>query len=281
VPAPHDEALRFLSAAFQRSAPVPDDAELAPACARFVAGNERLSPAEQVEIYRKQFWLRHRDSLLEDYPGAHHLLGDEVFDAFCRAYLDAFPPRTPSLRDLGADVVAFAERWDGFPEALRAVTLDMIRYELAFVDVFDGPAYAPLDPSKLASVAPEDLDRARVVLHPLIAPMQLDYPVHRLRYAVKMGEASKTVPAPAATRVVLFRQDTTIHYEELGDEAFALLEALRRGVPLVAACNELVASVPEERAEALGAEVGRWFSRWAEHGWIVDVRVDPRVDEEA
>ena len=56
-------------------------------------------------------------------------------------------PRTPSLRDLGADIVRFAEVYPGFPTDRRGLAIDMVRYENAFVDVFDGPEYAPLNPA--------------------------------------------------------------------------------------------------------------------------------------
>ena len=42
-----------------------------------IAGNDRLTPEEQAEIYREQFWLRHRDVLRDDYPALRHLLGEE------------------------------------------------------------------------------------------------------------------------------------------------------------------------------------------------------------
>src|SRR4051794_23791320 len=102
----------FLSETFRRDDPVAGDPAIAERSRVHVAGNDRVTPAEQVDIYRHQFWLRHRDSLLEDYPGLAYVLGEEGFEAFCRAYLRAHPPRTPSLRDLGADIVTFAERWE-------------------------------------------------------------------------------------------------------------------------------------------------------------------------
>jgi len=39
-----------------------------------LTGNDRLSPVEQLEIYREQFWLRHTASLVEDFPGIGGIL---------------------------------------------------------------------------------------------------------------------------------------------------------------------------------------------------------------
>ena len=281
MPAPRDgtplvEVQTFLADVFRRLEPVADDAPLAEVCARHVAGSDRLSPAEQVDIYRRQFWLRHIDSLREDHPGLCYILGDDGFEAFCRAYLSAHPPRTPSLRELGADVAAFAEGWEGFDPQRRALAVEMARYELAFVDVFDGADVPPLDPQKLAALPDEAWETARIVLHPLMARMRFDYPVHRLRYAIREGKQPE-LPAAEPTRVVLFRRDLVIHYEELQPLAHELLEALAAGEALVGAMNRLAAAAGPAAEAELQASVGDWFRQWAAWGWIVDVQ--PRDPE--
>jgi hypothetical protein len=49
------EALRYPRA-------LPDDPLWVDFAAENLCGNERLSPVEQLEIYREQFWLRHTGS---------------------------------------------------------------------------------------------------------------------------------------------------------------------------------------------------------------------------
>ena len=34
-----------------------------------IAGNARVSPVEQLETYREQYWWRHTGSLVEDFQG--------------------------------------------------------------------------------------------------------------------------------------------------------------------------------------------------------------------
>jgi hypothetical protein len=267
---PLAEATGSLAEWFRRASPIPGDSAIEAACARIVAGNDRLTPAEQVDIYRRQFWLRHVDSLRDDYPGLEHVLGTGAFEALCRAYLEQHPPSTPSLRDLGADIVRFAERWDGLPPDRRAIALDMIRYEHAMIDLFDGPSTPPLDPAKLAGMPDDAWDRARIVLDPLLVPMELAHPVHRVRFAVKAGQRP-ALPAPEPSRVVLFRKDLVIHFEELEPEPFELLGLLARGEPLVAACSRLASGLDDAQAAELEARVSGWFQRWASLGWIVDV----------
>ncbi len=264
----------FLQEAFRRADPVTGDPIQEPRSAEHVTGNSRLKPAEQVDIYRRQYWLRHVDSLLEDYPGVKHILGEDAFEAFCRAYLVAHPPHLPSLRDLGVDIVAFAERYPDFPEGKRAAALEMIRYEFAFVDLFDGADVPPLDPQKLQRLPADAWDRARIVLHPLLVRFRLEYPVHRLRLAAKADEAPpSTLPAPASIHLVLFRRGEVISFEELEPVAFELLSALASGEPLVGACDRIAEALEPAEAEAMGAQVGPWFQRWTTLSWIVDVEL--------
>jgi hypothetical protein len=61
----------------------------------------RTTPVERLEIYREQFWLRHRSSLVEDFPGVSGILGRRAWAALIEGYLEAHPPHSYTLRDLG------------------------------------------------------------------------------------------------------------------------------------------------------------------------------------
>jgi hypothetical protein len=271
---PLDRVMSFLEPAFRRPDPIAGDPAIANACAEHVTGNSRLTPAEQVDIYRRQYWLRHLDALADDYPGVQHLLGEEAFDAFLRAYLLAHPPSHRSLRDLGCDIVAFGKGY-AFPEPLRAVTLEMLGYEHAFIDLFDGAEPPPLDPRKLAAMPEDAWERARLVFHPLLVRVQVRYAVHRLRLDAKSEGAEPITdpPSEAPANLVLFRDDHRIRFEELDGTAFALLDALARGDALGPACEQVAAGLDPEAAEGLGARVGTWFQQWTARRWIVDVLV--------
>jgi len=274
-PPPELHALQgFLAVALRREAPIAGDAALAEATRAHVAGNDRLTPAEQADIYREQFWLRHVESLTEDYPGLRALLGEAVFDALVRAYLDAHPPRTPSLRDLGRDLVPFAERWEGLPAERREAALEMLRYEQCFIELFDGEEPPPLDPAKIQGLPDAAWARARIVLHPLLVRLRLAYPTHRYRIAAVDAGDSGTAPAlpeRSPVSLVLYRRDLIVRYDEVEPAALALLDALAAGDPLEAACDRVAAGLDPVAAEALAGKLGPWFQAWTEKGWIVDV----------
>lgn len=274
MPAPLDPVMAFLGPAFREVEALAGNAQMAAACAEHVTGNSRLTPAEQVDIYRRQYWLRHIDALAEDYPGVRYLLGEAGFDAFLRAYLLAHPPRHKSLRDLGCDIVSFGSSY-AFPEAIAAVTREMLAYEHAFIDLFDGKEPPPLDPQKLTAMPEEAWESARLVIHPLLVRRHLRYGVHRIRLDAK-AEGADTLDAPPAeapANIVLYRDDHRIRFEELDAPAFALLDALARGEALGPACEQIAAGLDAEAGERFGAQVGQWFQEWTARRWIVDVLV--------
>lgn len=268
-----DRMQAFLKDTFQLPGAIPDDPALAVRVAEHVSGNERLSPAEQADIYRRQFFLRHVDALIEDHMGLVHFLGDDGFDSFARAYLAKYPPRTPSLRDLGADIATFAATYDGAGEPLRALCADMARYELCVVELFDSADVPPPDVQRLGSVPEEAWLTRPLVLTPLLRLLAFEHPIPDLRIAIKRGECAKEPPPREQVYYGVFRRDDMISFEKLSPEAYALLQLLAAGEPLASACEKLSQTLTDERAASVEAGVGTWFQRWASWGWILDVEV--------
>ena len=156
-----------------------------------------------------------------------------------------------------------------------AVTREMLAYEHAFIDLFDGAEPPPLDPQKLAAMPEEAWESARLAIHPLLVRMPVRYAVHRIRLAAKAEDAATidAAPAEAPANIVLFRDDHRIRFEELDAPAFALLDALARGEALGPACEEVAAGLEPGAGERFGAQVGQWFQEWTARRWIVDVLV--------
>lgn len=272
------EVQRFLNDAFRRPHPIAEDPQLARASSLHVSGNERLTPAEQVDIYRRQYWLRHEESLRDDLPALRAALGSETWDAFVPAYLGAHPPCTPSLRDLAASVPTFLETWPQVPDARAALCADAARYELAFLDVFDGADPPPLDPRRALSLTPSDWERATFVLSPVVRRVRFDHAIHLLRVAARADpdlDVSRWLDEHPTepTHLALFRKDLRVHYEELTRDAFLMLDALADGHTLLHACSRVAEGKAEEDAQALAANVGDWFRRWSSWGFIADIVV--------
>lgn len=265
-----------LAVLFRREKAIAKEPALTETAVAIATGNARVTPAEQLDIYRRQFWLRHHDSLLEDFPGLAYVLGEDALDDFFTAYLVACPPRSPSLRDLPFDATSFAATYP-FPAGKARLARAMIAYELAFIEIFDGADPLPLDGARIAAMPMEAWETARFVVSPVVRRLTLDFPVHQLRLAVRRDErpalpvvADDEAPG-APLHVLLFRQDDTVRFEEIAPDAAAFLDLLARGTPLVPACAELSAGRTEAEVAALGQDVGGWFKRFAELGVFADI----------
>ncbi len=245
----------------------PDASELA---AQIAAGNDRLSPAEQIEIYREQFWLRHTSCLLDDFEGLSGLLEQGHWERLVEEYLAAHPPTSFSLRDLGHRMPDFVEGSSWLPR--HDLCVDMTRVEWAYIEVFDAADAAPLDPEKLALIPERAWESARLVLNPALRLLRVRYPVAALRREIRLKRAFE-LPEPSAQNLVVYRGlDRDLRHEIVGDAQFALLEALHSGVALVPAAAQAVSRAPRE-AEVLERELSAWFRDWAARAWIVRVEL--------
>ncbi len=259
-----------LAELLQRRRAIDTDPTVREQSARIATGNDRLSPAEQLEIYREQFWLRHTSSLVEDFEGLGGVLGQADWERLIEDYLAAHPPRSYNLRDLGERLPAFVEQSSWLPN--HTLCVDMARVEWAYIEVFDAADAAPLEPAKLAAVPESAWESARLLLNPALRLVAVGYPVAALRRAIREKEQVR-LPEPEPQPLVIYRDTSrNLRHQSVSRGAFALLSALSRGVALVPACQSAMDEVPAEAA-AIEAELTSWFSDWAARAWVVGIEL--------
>jgi hypothetical protein len=267
-----DALQRFIAEAIGGDMTIGVRADLAARASALLRPGERgLDAAGRLEVYRKQFWLRHLSNLADDFPALSWVVGAAAFSEIAIDYLKSHPPRTWNLQRLGADLPAFLSTYA--PWSDDALALDACRLDWAFMEVFDAPDAGPLDLQALAG-APEDAwPTARVDLHPAVRRLVLTHPTHELREAVKRGNARER-PAAATTRVVVWR-DPRCSLQAVAVEpiAFELLGELAAGVELGPACEAVAGGHADAGGAELGARVGAWFQNWTAAGWLSAVRL--------
>ena len=266
-----EEMQAFFATAIRQSVEVAQQRGGQAQASRFIGKNSRLSAAAQLEIYREQFWLRHIGALEEDFVTIHHLLGHAGFTTLVERYLEAHPPVDFSLRDLGAKLPRFVE---SHPEyGTDPLLVDCARLEWAFVDAFDAPDAAPLDPASIAAIPEDAWAAARLSLHPSVQRVALFHPTHDFRAAIRAGEDPPR-PPPASTHVVVYRGPESLHYVEIEPLAFDLLARLASGETLGEAGEGVAGGAAGEDAAAeLEAKIAGWFQFWTASGWVSTVTV--------
>jgi len=242
--------------------------------ARVLTGSATLSPVQQLEVYREQYWLRHTGSLVEDFPGLSGILGQRAWERLVEGYLDRHPPEHFSLRDLGAKLASYVEEqvWLERQDLCR----DMAALEWAYIECFDAPDSEPLDPTELQQIAPEAWTHARCVLQPALRLVRVNYPVTELRRALKRSQSeggTVSYPDKKQENLVVHRRHGDIEVARVTDADFALLEGFAADVPLLEAVDRVVAAghVPE-------GELGAWLTGtlrdWAASAWVSRVSTE-------
>ena len=236
-----------------------------------VSGNERLSPTEQLEIYREQFWLRHTGSLVEDFPGLSGILGQADWEKLAEHYLRAVTPDSYTLRDLGSRLPELIEGASWLPH--QALCLDMARLELAYIEVFDARDTPPLAPERLAAIPEAAFAEARLVIAPSVRLLELRYPVADLRRRLRAeSDEPVAIPDESPLQLVVYRRELGLWDMPVSPVAFTFLSGLAAGKNLGAAA-ETATSTAEAESE-LGQNIGAWLGEWTTKGLVCDVLVD-------
>jgi hypothetical protein len=227
-----------------------------------------MSPAQRLEVYREQFWLRHVPSLQDDYPTLAWTVGGSAsFRALAVEYLEACPPCTWDLQRLGENLPTYVESHAPWSE--NGLARDAARLDWAFMKAFDAPDAPPLDPRMLSANPPEDWSLARIVFHPSLSVLSLAHPVHELRDALQRG----VLPACSAgdTSVAVWR-DTgcVIRAAALEPLARELLLALFAGTQLGEACEAVACSATDH--SDIDRRVSSSFQGWTASGWVIGLR---------
>ena len=249
--------------------------------AEFITPNSRLTSLERLEIYSRSYWYRALDSLCDDFPGLHAVLGRRAFQRLSQAYLADCPSQSFTLRNLGARLAGWLQRNPQYAGKTPALALDMVRLEWAHIEAFDNAAEKALGPEDLIELGPD----LRAGLQPYIRLLEFEYPVDKLLIQVNRAEehegASNAVLRQKhdglARRVIrlkrepnhlaVHRMDFDVYYRRIAAEEFRILNALREGQPVGQAIQygfeNSTASLDDQRGM-----LETWFAAWAELGWL-------------
>jgi len=245
--------------------------------------NDRLTSFERLEIYNRQYWFRVLDSLYEDFPGLRSVVGESRYQRLARAYLEKYPSRSFTLRNLGSRMGKFLKeepRWAG---SRQEVALDMVSLEWAAIEVFDSMFFPPLTPGEIQLLAKK---KTRMALQPCVKLIELNYPLDEYLIACKEGKALRLVASnavrgdkkrkavviiPRLTKkkifLVVHQFENSVYYKRLSPEQFAILKGIEKGFPLGKACLQAVPKA-KKSPEAWAEDIQQWFGLWAQLGWF-------------
>jgi hypothetical protein len=221
-----------------------------------------LTAAERLAIYSDGYFARLVECVADDYPALQHCLGVEAFESLARAYIRAFPSRSPSLNAYGSGMAAFcctrAEAW-----ALFAA--DLARLEWALVEVIHAPSAPGLAADELSKIPADGWRTARFTPSPTLRLLDFEYPVNDYFQAFREGVAPG-IPERHPTSTVVYRRGLPVIRMSLERPAAMLLAELLSGFPLESAVAEL-----ERRSRDRNDIVEKlpvWLGTWVANGFF-------------
>ena len=276
-----EDVMRPLTSDFQMQPTTSDGSSTHELVAGYIKPNDRLNSFERLEIYNRQYWFRVIGAVAEDYPALNAVLGDKIFDRLVLAYLRENPSTSFTLRNLGSMLPQWLGAHSEFSPRRHDLILDVARLEWAYVESFDRATVPPLIADDFGTVAGE----SRIFLQPHLQLLDLNYPVDELVLAVHQEAGPSDIMSNAVSErkhsdiarlpkmrrspvhLAVHRFQNSVYYRRIDYEAFLLLSALQKCIPLGAAL-ETAFSKSALTADHQAVMIQQYFSHAAELGWF-------------
>ncbi|WP_029350914.1 DNA-binding domain-containing protein [Bosea sp. 117] len=187
-------------------------------------------PDRRFAVYRNNVAIGLRQALASRYPATERIVGEAFFAAMADAYVVEHPPRSPVLLAYGEDFAAFVA---GFEPARELAYLpDVARLEAARGRAYHAADVIPLEPAKLAGIAPDLLGATTLLPHPSMSVLRSPHPVVTI-WAMNAGEAE---PEPIldwnGEDALVVRPRMTVEVHRLGPGGATFLTTLAQGATL-------------------------------------------------
>ncbi len=208
-----------------------DPARAAP---RGLVGPDGLPSPRRFAVYRNNVVAGLIETLKENYPAVHRIVGDEFFRAMAGPFVTANPPRSPIMLDYGA---GFPEFIDGFePVAALPYLADVARIERAWIEAYHAADAEPLGADDLLAIDQSRLAEITLTLHPSLRVTQSRLPALTIwRMNIAGGEPAAVDLEASGEDTLVVRPGAEVVVRRLPMGVAALVTALSAGESVVAA----------------------------------------------
>jgi hypothetical protein len=249
--------------------------------ADFIRPNNRLTSVDRLEIYNRQYWFRLFSSFEEDFPALQAVLGKRRFYRLMRAYLEACPSTSFSLRNLGSRLTEWLRENPSWTMPDQELALEVSALEWAHIEAFDSAALPPLTAEALDQIGAQSPLTLQPYLRLLCANHAVDDAVILWRSqnagtnssnnAIASHRKGRTQRLRDLPReriyLAVHRFEDTVYYRRVVSEDFNLLSTLQKGAPLEEAIEAAFkhSLMPEQDRPF---HLRSAFRYWVAMGWI-------------
>jgi Putative DNA-binding domain len=215
-------------------------------------GDERLSAAGRMDIYRQAYWFRQVGAMNDLLPRTAALIGDGPFAALASRYLRECPSTFWALEEIVRD----------FPRWLRAQS-EAVLSDVAAIEIAKLFAFVANDEASVSAptVAPEVFLNLvpKLASHLFALPLSAE--------GIQAYDAALPALQPGGALAV-WREHFDVYLRPIEAAEFEALQLAKSGANLAVLCETLALGRPtESAAQAAFHALHAWFSR----GWISEL----------
>ena len=248
-------SFKDLQDSFQRAVLNGDDAILGD-----IRKSEKESRDVLLGVYQNSYGLRLIEFLDNEYEKLSLLLGDDGWEAMCRAYIENTISRSPNARHYGAKLPEFLREHAPFSDI--PVLGDMADFERALNHAFDAANEEALTLSDLGAVPPEDWPALAFEPYASVTRINITTNAQAMWQALENEEEPPAVAVLGEPdRIITFRQDLRSMFRSMPYEEAMLWDEMAKGASF-AALNELSATYGGDDEAAM--RVAGYLKGWIE-----------------
>lgn len=181
--------------------------------------------SKRFNVYRNNVAVSLTEALESGFPVIRKLIGDQNFKSLAGVFLRSHPPSSPLMMHYGEALPGFLETFT--PLARLPYLADIARLELALRSSYHAADAAPIDSSRLAALAPDDLVASRIGLAPAVRYLASEWPVFGIWQRNTLADAPK--PEMKPEEVLIMRPGFDPEPALLPTGGVAFLSALGAG----------------------------------------------------
>ncbi|MET3592625.1 hypothetical protein ABID26_002013 [Mesorhizobium shonense] len=199
-----------------------------------IVGPDGLPSPRRFAVYRNNVVAGLIETLKENYPAVHRIVGDEFFRAMAGQFATAHPPRSPIMLGYGS---GFPEFIGGFePVAALPYLADVARIERAWIEAYHAADAEPLTAADLLAIDQDRLAQVRLALHPSLRVTRSRFPALTIwRMNIAGGEPAAVDLDASGEDALIIRPGAEVRVHQIPVGAAALVRSLGAGRPVVAA----------------------------------------------
>lgn len=192
-------------------------------------------------VYRNNVTVSLVEALKAAFPAASALIGEGPFSQVALEFVRRHPPTSAVMLHYGKGFDAFLETLN--PLKHLPFLPDIARLELAWLSSYHAADAKVLDARAMTTIAADDWDQVRFLVHPAVCLIRSDYPIVSIWAGAKAGTLKDI--SQQAQWALITRPDVQVSVHAISAADGVFLDALSGGALLAEAVEKAQAVSPD------------------------------------